>query len=599
MMSKLIKLVSPSFYKIDYEAFRRLYDIDLRFNESFMNKKGGITSRDLDSMELRYLKYFRICETNYNNIWGTYARYRLNQIYQKTGINIGAGMPIGEGMIIGHWGTIVVNGGAKFGSEIMLTHNVTIGRDIRGKRKGAPRIGSRVCIRTNSTVTGNIEIGNDVLIAPNTFVNFDVPDHSVVIGNPAKIHHKFPATEGHLGRSNLDMYFNHGKIQLFLKKEECCGCSLCQTVCAQKAIVMVEDREGFRYPAIDTEKCISCGACVRICAFKDHRYEKNELVRPICYGVRHKSNEIVENSRSGGVFTALSDKILSEGGVVYGCALDERYQAVHLRATSKEGRNKFRGSKYTQSRMDGIFDFVKEDLADGRRVLFSGTSCQVAALKKYLESNSVNCDALLLVDIVCHGVPSPLVWNDYLNYMAKKYKGQVTAVDFRNKKDFGWSDHVESIWVDGKQHNSRVFTTLFYAHDILRPSCYSCPYKNTIHPGDITIADFWGFQKTLSIFNDDKGVSLVLINNKKGNDNFNMILDDVIAQSVDIEHAMQPPLKESFICPSSRENFWKDYLEHYNFNYIIKKYCAKTIKKKNIRWIKDTIKGKMRLIFMH
>lgn len=598
MLSKLKKLISPSFYKIDYEAFRRLYDTDLRFNESFMNKKGGLNDQDLKSVEFRYLKYFRICETNYDNIWGTYARYRLNQIYKKTGINIGAGMPIGSGMIIGHWGTIVVNGGATFGSEVMLTHNVTIGRDIRGKRKGAPKIGSRVCIRTNSTVTGNIKIGNDVLIAPNTFVNFDVPDHSVVIGNPAKIHHKFPATEGHLGRSNLEMYFNNeGKTQLFSKKEDCCGCAVCQTVCSQKAIAMVEDKEGFRYPAIDMEKCVNCGACVRICAFKDPAYVKNEFERPICYGVKHKSSKVVENSRSGGIFTALSDEILAEGGVVYGCAFDENYQAVHMRATTIDDRNKFRGSKYTQSRTDGIFALVKEDLINGKKVLFSGTSCQVAALKKYLKD--INTDALLLVDIVCHGVPSPLVWSDYLNYMAKKYKGKITSVDFRNKKDFGWSEHVESIWVNGKQHNSRVFTTLFYAHNILRPSCYVCPYKNTIHPGDITIADFWGFQKAVPDFKDDKGVSLVLINNQKGSDSFNMVLDMVIAHSVEIENAMQPPLKESFARPNDRDSFWKDYLGHYDLDYIIKKYCSKTIKEKNKRWMKEKIKRKVRLLLKY
>lgn len=598
MISKFKKLISPSFYKIHYKAFRRLFDNDLRFNESFMNKKGGLNNQDMTSIEFLYLKYFRICETNFDNIWGTYARFRLNQIYKKTGINIGAGMPIGPGMIIGHWGTIVVNGGTTFGSEVMLTHNVTIGRDIRGKRKGAPKIGSRVCIRTNSTVTGNIKIGNDVLIAPNTFVNFDVPDHSVVIGNPAKIHHKFPATEGHLGRSNLDMYFNNsGNIQLFTKKDDCCGCALCQAICLQEAIVMVEDKEGFRYPAIDIEKCINCEACIHMCAFKDPAYNKNEFERPVCYGVKHKSNEVVENSRSGGIFTALSDKILADDGVIYGCTFDENYQAIHMRATTKDDRNKFRGSKYIQSRIDGIFSLVKEDLINGKKVLFSGTSCQVAALKKYLRG--INTDALLLVDIVCHGVPSPLVWSDYLNYMRKKYKGEITSVDFRNKKDFGWSEHVESIWINGKQHNSRIFTTLFYAHNILRPSCYACPYKNTIHPGDITIADFWGFQKSIPTFKDDKGVSLVLINNQKGSDNFNMVQEMVIAYNVEIENAMQPPLKESFERPKNRDDFWKEYLEHYDLDYIIKKYCCKIIKEKNKQWIKNEIKRKIRSILKH
>lgn len=325
--------------------------------------------------------------------------------------------------------------------------------------------------------------------------------------------------------------------------------------------------------------------------------KKNEFERPICYGVKHKSNEVIENSRSGGIFTALSDKILADDGVIYGCAFDENYQAIHMRATTKDDRNKFRGSKYIQSRIDGIFSLVKEDLINGKKVLFSGTSCQVAALKKYLRG--INTDALLLVDIVCHGVPSPLVWSDYLNYMRKKYKGEITSVDFRNKKDFGWSEHVESIWINGKQHNSRIFTTLFYAHNILRPSCYACPYKNTIHPGDITIADFWGFQKSIPTFKDDKGVSLVLLNNQKGSDNFNMIREMVIAYNVEIENAMQPPLKKSFERPKNRDDFWKDYLEHYDLDYIIKKYCCKIIKEKNKQWIKNEIKRKIRSILKH
>ena len=155
--------------------------------------------KEKNSIGIKYLKCYRKCQAYRNTLWGDIAFIKLKKLSEKTGIGLNDNLNIGKGLVIGHWGRIVMNTVAEFGNEIMLTHNVTIGRDVRGKRKGSPKIGNRVCIRSNSTVVGNITIGDDVLIAPNTFVNFDVPSHSVVIGNPATIHHRDNATEGHLG----------------------------------------------------------------------------------------------------------------------------------------------------------------------------------------------------------------------------------------------------------------------------------------------------------------------------------------------------------------------------------------------------------------
>ena len=190
--------MSLKYFLPNNARFHELYDYDLKLNATFHNVN-QLSKRQLRAPEMRFVYYLRKCQANADRIWGHYYRHMFHRIRMKTGIGLSYNVKMGKGLVIGHWGTIVVNGAATFGNDIMLTHNVTIGRDIRGARKGSPSIGNRVVIRTNSTVVGNIKIGDDVLIAPNTFVNFDVPSHSIVIGNPATIHHRDNATEGHLG----------------------------------------------------------------------------------------------------------------------------------------------------------------------------------------------------------------------------------------------------------------------------------------------------------------------------------------------------------------------------------------------------------------
>ncbi len=175
--------------------YKKEIEYDKRFNEAF---RGGLSKEYLRSYEWKFICVYRKYQANIGTIWERFFRYRLKKLEQKTGFSFERNTSIGRGLIIGHRGTIVINGAAKFGSYFFITHGVTVGRDIRGKRAGVPTFGDRVCIRANSTVVGNVKIGNDVLIAPNTFVNFDVPDHSIVIGNPAKIIHRENATEGHI-----------------------------------------------------------------------------------------------------------------------------------------------------------------------------------------------------------------------------------------------------------------------------------------------------------------------------------------------------------------------------------------------------------------
>lgn len=192
------KLFARSFWLLDLNKFHELYDYDLKFNASFRGKD-KLSKEELSMIQIRYLWYYRKAQVARNTIWRRFYMNRLVRYSNYSGIQLYENMNLPKGLIIGHPGTIIINGQATFDGNIMMTHGVTIGRDIRGKRAGAPHFGKNVCIRCNSTVVGGIIIGDDVLIAPNTFVNFDVPSHSIVIGNPASIHHRDNATEGHIG----------------------------------------------------------------------------------------------------------------------------------------------------------------------------------------------------------------------------------------------------------------------------------------------------------------------------------------------------------------------------------------------------------------
>lgn len=311
------------------------------------------------------------------------------------------------------------------------------------------------------------------------------------------------------------------------------------------------------------------------------------LDKPMVYAVRHLNESVRAASRSGGIFTALSDEILSNGGVIYGCALTEDFTAIHIRAERIEERNRMRSSKYIQSKLGDAFKNVKADLDAERQVLFSGTSCQVAGLKQFLGKEY---EKLVCVDIVCHGVPSTKVWNAYLQWLEKKKHSKIVGVDFRNKKAFGWRDHVETIYFEiGKIVNSKVFTSLYYGHCILRPSCYECPYKSIVHPGDITIADYWGIEKAAPELDDNKGVSLVLVNSEIGIEIFNSIKKDVEWKQTKLEDSMQTPLQKPFPKPDNREQFWKAFSEK-SFEYVARKYGGFSYMKRIKTRVKNTVK---------
>lgn len=299
-------------------------------------------------------------------------------------------------------------------------------------------------------------------------------------------------------------------------KADCCGCTACASVCAHHAISMEPDAMGFLYPKIDTDKCTECGLCEKVCAFNPNYDKSLNLSEPQIYAARHKDIHEIETSRSGAAFIAISDYVLEQGGVVYGAGYAEHFRVVHKRATNKEERNEFKGSKYVQSNLRDIFPQVKADLKQGLIVLFSGTPCQTAGLASYIGKRLR--EKLILVDIVCHGVPAPYIWRDYLTYLEKKYKQPIVEVNFRDKSRVGWNEHIESfVFQDGSKKEFNTYTYLFYRHIMLRPSCSKCHYTNFKRPSDFTLADYWGWEKLSPDFNkDNKGCSLLLVNTEKG-----------------------------------------------------------------------------------
>ena len=289
-------------------------------------------------------------------------------------------------------------------------------------------------------------------------------------------------------------------------KSRCCGCSACAGVCPVQCISMVADQEGFKYPSADSGICISCGRCEQVCPMASVK----EASEKKAYAVRVPEYE--SKSSSGGVFSALAEKILGEGGVVYGAAFDEKLNLRHIKVDDIAMLGQLRGSKYVQSDMSDVFRQVRDELADGRKVLFSGTPCQVAGLKTFLGKDYPE---LFTVDLACHGVPSPEVWNRYV----REKGADLVNVNFRDKSE-GWRNY--NIAYIYKERTEKVkfdkdpYMLLFLQNISLRPSCYDCAFRNGGNCSDVTLADFWSVADAVPEMNDGKGVSAVIVNTSKG-----------------------------------------------------------------------------------
>lgn len=316
-----------------------------------------------------------------------------------------------------------------------------------------------------------------------------------------------------------------------ISKGQCCGCSACLHICPKHSITFKEDSEGFLYPHVDISSCVDCGLCEKVCPVINQDSEREPIT---VYAAKHPDVSVRLKSSSGGLFTLLAEQIIDQGGVVFGAKFNNQWEVIHDYTETKEGLESFRGSKYVQSYIGNSYLYAESFLKSGRKVMFTGTPCQIAGLKKFLRREYEN---LLTVDLICHGVPSPKVWRMYLEeeiarkgdagkntvLSSSKVSPVITGVNFRDKST-GWKKYsfvlnISKATAAGDQNSvlSSIFTDNVYMRAFLsnlslRPSCYECPAKGGKSGADITIGDFWGVEKILPEMNDDMGCSVIIVN---------------------------------------------------------------------------------------
>lgn len=297
-------------------------------------------------------------------------------------------------------------------------------------------------------------------------------------------------------------------------KTECCGCGACAQRCPRQCIQMQSDKEGFAYPVIDTKQCSDCGLCNKVCPVINQQPTQQPIAT---YAATNNNLAIRENSSSGGIFTLLAQETIDNEGVVFGATFNEKWQVVHAYTGEANGIKQFRGSKYVQSHIGDSYAVAERFLKEGKEVLFSGTPCQIAGLKRFLRKEYKN---LKTVDFVCHGVPSPWVWEKYLDEVCRANDiATISDIQFRNKAE-GWKKFSLQITYtgnDGKERifreplNENIYLRCFLSDLCLRPSCHQCPARSGKSGSDITIADLWGAQHICPEIDDNRGLSLILM----------------------------------------------------------------------------------------
>lgn len=347
------------------------------------------------------------------------------------------------------------------------------------------------------------------------------------------------------------------------EKHNCCGCSACVSICGRSAIELKEDQEGFLYPSINEEDCVDCGLCDRVCPILRYDVKRTSQTKPMIYAVHHRDSVIWRTSSSGGVFSALADYVLSQHGCVFGAAYNNDFQVTHIKIEDKEHVKALRGSKYVQSNTTGIYEKVRAELRSGRLVLFSGTPCQVEGLKGFLLKHY---DNLITVDLVCHCVASPKIFSDYIELLHRKKGGRIRTINMKDKT-LGWGNQKIRIdfedgttWFNNPETN--LWGELFYSQLISRPSCHMCRFANLERPGDITIGDFWGIERSHPTFHDRRGISLVLLNTDKGIKVFDPVKESCNYISCIEDECLQPSLLRPVAPSLKRDMFWSYYQKH-------------------------------------
>ena len=318
-------------------------------------------------------------------------------------------------------------------------------------------------------------------------------------------------------------------------KKDCSGCGACANICPKNCIRMERDEMGFAYPVVDADSCINCGRCEVVCPILNPAKENSPRA---VLGAKNRDEAVRSTSSSGGTFFELAKATISRGGIVYGCALDEKLVARHIGVDTVDDLSALKGSKYVQSDVGTIYREVKKYLTEGREVLYSGTPCQIAGLKNYLGKEY---DKLLLIDVLCHGVPSPGVFEDYLAYLGERFGSRPISVNFRNKEKSWKRLYFEVIFENGKRYFTFCgydrYMSMFLNNISLRPSCYDCRFTTVNRQGDITLGDFWGIGRKYPERDDDKGISLIIVNTEKGERAYGEIVTNLDAFDSDIDTA--------------------------------------------------------------
>ena len=350
-------------------------------------------------------------------------------------------------------------------------------------------------------------------------------------------------------------------------KDQCSGCHACSNVCPKDCIQMLSDSEGFWYPQINKDKCIDCGLCEKACPII-HRWQPDESRTTTALAAMNKNETIRLRSSSGGIFSLLAEYIIAQGGIVFGAVFSDDFRSVHhICVDNTSDLDKLRGSKYVQSKIGDTYKQAKEYLDSGRKVLFTGTPCQIGGLYSFLRKEY---DNLYTQDIICHGVPSPMVWEKYLAERERKAASKTQRIFFRHKK-YGWRTYAvlfefsnNTAYVKSLQEDS--FMRAFLSNSCLRPSCYNCSFKTAKRKADITLADFWGVQYVMSDMDDNKGTSLVLVHSDKGKGLISSIRENIVFKETNIDTAIKynPALIHSAKVGSKRD----DYMHEINVGYV-------------------------------
>lgn len=379
-----------------------------------------------------------------------------------------------------------------------------------------------------------------------------------------------------------------------VKKEECNGCHACNNICPKDCISMEIDDEGFWYPKVDLNKCIDCSLCEKVCPIIN--IPERDDKETIAYACKNKNDEIRMTSSSGGVFTLLCKYVIYNGGVVFGAAFDENLNVIHSYSETVSGCEKFKGSKYVQSKIGDTYKKAKQFLNHGKIVMFSGTPCQIAGLTNYLMKKY---DNLILIDVACHGVPSPLVYRKYVDNIQRENSEKIKSMSFRDKST-GWNTYSFKVeFNDGKIIKELGYDNTYmkgYLKDIyLRPTCYECDFKKPITSADITLADYWGVKEKHPDFYDEKGVSLILLNSIKGKSMFNKISANIDYIATDFDYATKcnPSIINPVKYNQKRELFFNDINEG-DIDTIINRYIKVPLIQKVKGKIKNVL-GKLKI----